>query len=71
VILAGDEFRRLLRDGYRDSAGQAGAGLTRTHPADIFLPPLLAVDHVLTGAAWRRRFERSTSQALTTERWRA
>ena len=55
VILAGDlnatpdvlEFRRLLRDGYRDAAEQAGAGLTRTHPADIFLPPVFAVDHIL------------------------
>jgi endonuclease/exonuclease/phosphatase (EEP) superfamily protein YafD len=42
------EFRRLLRDGYRDGAEQAGAGLTRTHPADIFLPPVFAVDHILT-----------------------
>jgi endonuclease/exonuclease/phosphatase (EEP) superfamily protein YafD len=57
VILAGDlnatpdvlEFRRLLRNGYRDAAEQAGAGLTRTHPADVRrLPPLFAVDHVLT-----------------------
>jgi endonuclease/exonuclease/phosphatase (EEP) superfamily protein YafD len=56
VILAGDlnatpdhlEFRRLLRDGYRDAAEQAGAGLTRTHPADIVIPPVFAVDHILT-----------------------
>ena len=57
VIVAGDfnatrdlrEFRRLLRDGYRDAAEQAGAGLTRTHPDDVrVLPPLFAVDHVLT-----------------------
>jgi endonuclease/exonuclease/phosphatase (EEP) superfamily protein YafD len=56
VIVAGDfnatrdlrEFRRLLRDGYRDAAEQAGAGLTRTHPADIRLPPVFAVDHILT-----------------------
>jgi endonuclease/exonuclease/phosphatase (EEP) superfamily protein YafD len=55
VILAGDlnatpdvfEFRRLLRDGYRDAAEQAGAGLTRTHPADIAIPPVFAVDHIL------------------------
>jgi endonuclease/exonuclease/phosphatase (EEP) superfamily protein YafD len=60
VILAGDlnatpdvlEFRRLLRDGYRDAAEQAGAGLTRTHPADIAIPPVFAVDHILLlGAA--------------------
>jgi endonuclease/exonuclease/phosphatase (EEP) superfamily protein YafD len=56
VIVAGDfnatrdlrEFRGLLRDGYRDAAEQAGAGLTRTHPADIWLPPVFAVDHILT-----------------------
>jgi endonuclease/exonuclease/phosphatase (EEP) superfamily protein YafD len=57
VMVAGDlnatpdvlEFRRLLRDGYRDAAEQAGAGLTRTHPDDVrLLPPIFAVDHVLT-----------------------
>src|ERR1700694_3767608 len=56
VVLAGDlhstpdirEFRRVLRGGYQDAAEQAGAGLTRTHPADIWLPPLFAVDHILT-----------------------
>jgi endonuclease/exonuclease/phosphatase (EEP) superfamily protein YafD len=56
VMVAGDfnatrdirEFRRLLRDGYRDAAEQAGAGLTRTHPADIWLPPVFALDHILT-----------------------
>jgi endonuclease/exonuclease/phosphatase (EEP) superfamily protein YafD len=55
VIVAGDlnatpdvlEFRRLLRNGYHDAAKQAGAGLTRTHPADIVIPPLFAVDHIL------------------------
>jgi endonuclease/exonuclease/phosphatase (EEP) superfamily protein YafD len=59
VILAGDlnatpdvlEFRRLLRDGYRDAAEQAGAGLTRTHPADIAIPPVFAVDHILVRGA--------------------
>jgi endonuclease/exonuclease/phosphatase (EEP) superfamily protein YafD len=43
------EFRRLLHDGYRDAAEQAGAGLTRTHPSDVrLLPPVFAVDHILT-----------------------
>ena len=43
------EFRRLLRNGYRDAAEQAGAGFTRTHPDDVrFLPPVFALDHVLT-----------------------
>jgi endonuclease/exonuclease/phosphatase family metal-dependent hydrolase len=56
VVVAGDfnatpdvrEFRRLLRGGYRDAAEQAGAGLTRTHPADVpLVPPVFAVDHIL------------------------
>lgn len=59
VIVAGDlnatpdvlEFRRLLRDGYRDAAEQARAGLTRTHPADIVIPPVFAVDHILLRGA--------------------
>jgi endonuclease/exonuclease/phosphatase family metal-dependent hydrolase len=56
VIVGGDlnatadmhEFRQLLRDGYHDAAEQAGAGVTRTHPADIIVPPVFAVDHILT-----------------------
>ena len=60
VIVGGDlnatpdirEFRRLLRDGYRDGAAQAAAGLTRTHPTHLaIIPPLLAVDHILTREA--------------------
>ena len=42
------EFRRVLRDGYRDAAAQANAGLTRTYPTHIPVPPFLAVDHILT-----------------------
>jgi endonuclease/exonuclease/phosphatase family metal-dependent hydrolase len=56
VVVGGDlnatpdvrEFRQLLRDGYRDGAAQAGAGLTRTHPSHEIIPPVLAVDHVMT-----------------------
>jgi endonuclease/exonuclease/phosphatase (EEP) superfamily protein YafD len=56
VIVGGDlnatpdvrEFRELLRDGYRDAAAQAAAGLTRTHPSHLIIPPLLAVDHIMT-----------------------
>jgi endonuclease/exonuclease/phosphatase (EEP) superfamily protein YafD len=57
VMLAADlnatpdhlEFRRLLSDGYRDAAEQAGAGLTRTYPAvHRWLPTLFALDHILT-----------------------
>jgi endonuclease/exonuclease/phosphatase (EEP) superfamily protein YafD len=59
VVVGGDlnattdmpEFRRLLHDGYRDAAEQAGAGVTRTHPADIALPPVFAVDHILVRGA--------------------
>ncbi|MGV0853225.1 endonuclease/exonuclease/phosphatase family protein [Mycolicibacterium phlei] len=59
VIVAGDfnattdmrEFRRLLGDNYRDAAEQAGAGLTRTHPADLAIPPVFAVDHILIRGA--------------------
>jgi endonuclease/exonuclease/phosphatase (EEP) superfamily protein YafD len=43
------EFRRLLRNGYRDAAEQAGAGLTRTYRASSRrLPALFALDHILT-----------------------
>jgi endonuclease/exonuclease/phosphatase (EEP) superfamily protein YafD len=56
VVVGGDlnatpdvrEFRQLLHDGYRDGAAQTGAGLTRTHPSHTIIPPLLAVDHIVT-----------------------
>lgn len=55
VIAAGDlnatidmvPFRRLLNEGYRDAAEQAGAGLTRTYPNRRWRPPILGIDHVL------------------------
>ncbi|HJT96337.1 MAG TPA: endonuclease/exonuclease/phosphatase family protein [Mycobacterium sp.] len=55
VIAAGDlnatidmaPFRRLLNEGYRDAAEQAGAGLTRTYPSQRWRPPMLGIDHVL------------------------
>jgi endonuclease/exonuclease/phosphatase (EEP) superfamily protein YafD len=55
VIVAGDlnatldmlPFRRLLSEGYRDAAEQAGAGLTRTYPNRRWRPALLGIDHVL------------------------
>jgi endonuclease/exonuclease/phosphatase family metal-dependent hydrolase len=55
-ILAGDfnatldhaQFRRLLRRGYADAAGQAGHGLSLTWgPRPGQRPTLLAIDHVL------------------------
>ena len=56
VIVAGDlnsttdmrPFRGLLRNGYRDAAEQSGAGIEPTFPADWRLPPLIAIDHILT-----------------------
>jgi endonuclease/exonuclease/phosphatase (EEP) superfamily protein YafD len=56
VIVAGDvnsttdmrPFRALLHNGYRDAAEQSGAGFKPTFPANSRLPPLLAIDHVLT-----------------------
>ena len=41
-------FRTLLNYGYRDAAEQSGAGIKPTFPADWRLPPLVAIDHVLT-----------------------
>lgn len=59
VIVTGDfnatydmaPFRKLLTDGYRDGAEQAGAGLIRTFPADGQGPPRFGIDHVLTNNA--------------------
>jgi endonuclease/exonuclease/phosphatase (EEP) superfamily protein YafD len=56
VAIAGDfnatldmrPFRRLLSGGYRDAAEQAGASLTPTYPANSWVPPFMAIDHVLT-----------------------
>jgi endonuclease/exonuclease/phosphatase (EEP) superfamily protein YafD len=55
VIVAGDlnstydmaPFRRLLEDGYRDAAEQAGAGLTRSFPTRPWYGPVFGIDHVL------------------------
>ncbi|AQZ70590.1 hypothetical protein BKM31_22995 [[Actinomadura] parvosata subsp. kistnae] len=55
-ILAGDfnatldhaVFRRLLDTGYTDAAASTGQGLTPTWPHGRSLPPLVAIDHVLT-----------------------
>ncbi|MGK2904571.1 MAG: endonuclease/exonuclease/phosphatase family protein [Mycobacterium sp.] len=57
VVVAGDfnsttdmvPFRRLLTGGYRDAAEQTGAGIVNTYPGNIeHVPPLVAIDHVLT-----------------------
>nr|WP_052423130.1 endonuclease/exonuclease/phosphatase family protein [Nonomuraea candida] len=57
-VLAGDfnatldhaVFRRLLDTGYTDAAASTGQGLTPTWPYGRALPPLVAIDHVLTDA---------------------
>ena len=41
-------FRGLLRNGYADAAEQSGAGIKPTFPGDWRLPPLIAIDHILT-----------------------
>lgn len=41
-------FRALLRDGVADAAVQAGAGYPVSFPAGGRLPPVVAIDHVLT-----------------------
>ncbi|BBX46132.1 endonuclease/exonuclease/phosphatase family protein [Mycobacterium cookii] len=41
-------FRALLSNGYRDAAKQSGAGMMPTFPAGSRLPPLIAIDHILT-----------------------
>ncbi len=59
AILGGDlnstpdmrEFRALLHNGFADGAAQAGAGITRTYPADSSVAPIIAIDHILTRGA--------------------
>ncbi|MFG2077078.1 endonuclease/exonuclease/phosphatase family protein [Nonomuraea maritima] len=57
-VLAGDfnatldhaVFRRLLATGYTDAADSTGQALVPTWPHGRSLPPLVAIDHVLTDA---------------------
>lgn len=56
VIIAGDfnatadmrPFRDLLDVGYRDAVNQTGAGFMPTYSPHPWIPPLIAIDHVLT-----------------------
>lgn len=56
VLVAGDlnstldmrSLRQLLSNGYRDGAEQAGDGWVPTFPGSMSIPPLFAIDHVLT-----------------------
>ncbi|HEX7825418.1 MAG TPA: endonuclease/exonuclease/phosphatase family protein [Mycobacterium sp.] len=54
------EFRHLLRNGFHDATLQAGAGFNRTYPADGRIPPIIAIDHVLT-------YQCTATSAETTE----
>ncbi|MGE2728589.1 endonuclease/exonuclease/phosphatase family protein [Mycolicibacterium vaccae] len=63
VVVAGDfnstpdmrQFRELLSHGYRDAASQIGAGWSPTFPATRWIPPLIAIDHVLIREAQARQ----------------
>ncbi|GAA2533713.1 endonuclease/exonuclease/phosphatase family protein [Mycolicibacterium diernhoferi] len=56
VIIAGDfnatadmkQFRDLLTTGYRDAVNQTGAGFMPTYSPHPWIPPVIAIDHVLT-----------------------
>lgn len=56
VLVGGDlnatfdcrRFRSLLHGGFHDAAAQSGAGLRATYPGNTWVPPLIAIDHVLT-----------------------
>jgi endonuclease/exonuclease/phosphatase (EEP) superfamily protein YafD len=56
VIIAGDfnstpdmrQFRDLLTNGYRDAVEQTGAGYQPTFPANLWSPPWITIDHVLS-----------------------
>ena len=56
MIVAGDlnatsdmrSFRRLLQTGFKSAVEQSGAGLVRTFPANLPIPALVGIDHILT-----------------------
>ncbi|ADP79058.1 Endonuclease/exonuclease/phosphatase [Pseudofrankia inefficax] len=60
VVLAGDfnatrdhrPFRHLLDSGVRDAHDVTGAGWQPTWPADLTLPPVIRIDHVLASPAF-------------------
>jgi endonuclease/exonuclease/phosphatase (EEP) superfamily protein YafD len=43
-------FRRLLTNGYDDSARQAGEGRELSYPANARIPSFMGIDHLLTRA---------------------
>lgn len=56
VIIGGDynstpdmrQFRDLLTNGYRDAVEQTGSGFAPTFRADVPIPPIITIDHILT-----------------------
>jgi endonuclease/exonuclease/phosphatase (EEP) superfamily protein YafD len=68
VIIGGDynstpnmrQFRDLLTNGYRDAVEEIGSGFSPTFKADIALPPVITIDHILT-----RNAAVSTVRAIT------
>ena len=42
------DYRELLRNGYRDGVEQSGAGFAPTYPGNEPYPPLITIDHVVT-----------------------
>lgn len=70
VLVGGDynatpnmrQFRDLLTNGYRDAVEQTGPGFGPTFKADIALPPVITIDHVLT-----RNAAASSVKAITVD----
>ena len=56
VIVGGDynstpdmrQFRDLLTNGYHDAVQQTGSGFAPTFRADVAIPPVITIDHILT-----------------------
>ncbi len=70
VLVGGDynatpnmrQFRDLLTNGYRDAVEQTGSGFGPTFKADIALPPVITIDHVLTRNAFASTVKTITVQ---------
>ncbi len=70
VLIGGDynstpnmrQFRDLLTNGYRDAVEQTGSGFGPTFKADIALPPVITIDHVLTRNAFASTVKTITVQ---------
>lgn len=68
VIVGGDynatpdmrQFRDLLTNGYLDAVQQTGSGFAPTFRADVAIPPLITIDHILTRNAAARTIKTIT-----------